>query len=170
MFESVSPQSAQSMLGKRGNEDSASARSGPEVPVNRRNKYSSITNGEDGPTISSELIDGNSSLRSKSQASSKPSLIFKIPNSSNTGNQNVQNNLNDGNQNTLGQPRKEDITYSRGQRSKRKRSAVVEGDTSKRLVDNTVEEFIDANWILQKLGKTAAGKRVEIHQSSDNTW
>ncbi|KAL8500819.1 hypothetical protein ACS0TY_020414 [Phlomoides rotata] len=165
--------SAQPMLGKRGNEDSASARSGPEVPVNRKNTHSSIKNGEDGRTISSELIDGNSSLRSKSQASSKdhkPSLKFKISNSSNTGNQNVQSNLNDGNQNPLQQSRKEDITYSRGQRSKRKRSAQVEGDTSKRHEDNKVEEFIDANWILQKLGKAAAGKRVEIHQSSDNTW
>lgn len=149
MFESVSPQSAQSMLGKRVNDDSSSARSGPEV-----NNYSSIKNIEDGPTIS------------KSQAllkDHKPSLKFKIPNSSNSGNQNVQSNLNVGEQ-------KKDITYSRGQRTKRKRSTLVEGDTSKRHEDTTVEDFIDANWILQKLGIDAAGKRVEIHQSSDNTW
>ncbi|CBI24915.3 unnamed protein product, partial [Vitis vinifera] len=29
---------------------------------------------------------------------------------------------------------------------------------------------MDANWILKKLGKDAIGKRVEVHQSSDNSW
>ncbi|KAF7831738.1 Histone-lysine N-methyltransferase 2B isoform A [Senna tora] len=29
---------------------------------------------------------------------------------------------------------------------------------------------MDANWILMKLGKEAIGKRVEVHQTSDNSW
>ncbi|KAJ6692081.1 PHD FINGER FAMILY PROTEIN [Salix purpurea] len=31
-------------------------------------------------------------------------------------------------------------------------------------------EMIEANWILKKLGKDAIGKRVEVHQPSDNSW
>ncbi|KAI3445034.1 hypothetical protein Pfo_001699 [Paulownia fortunei] len=173
VFESGSPQNIHSLLGKRGTEDSASARSGSEVPVSRRNKYSSLKYGEDGSIISGELIDDNSSSPSMSQASSKdrkPYLIFKIPKNSNNGNQNVPSNLNNGNQNPLPLPGKEDITYTRGQRSKRRRPALGDGDTSQWHEDNTMKEFTDANWILQKLGKDAAGKRVEIHQSSNNTW
>lgn len=170
-FESDYPNSTHSLLGKRGTEDSASARRGPEVPVSRRNKYSSIKSADDVPTTSSELVDDNSSFPPMSQASSedhKPHLIFKIPKNSNPGNQNVQSNLDNGN--NLRLPGKEDITYTRGQRSKRRRPALGEGDTSQGHEDNTMKEFTDANWILQKLGKDAAGKRVEIHQSSNNTW
>ncbi|KAH0639895.1 hypothetical protein KY290_037160 [Solanum tuberosum] len=39
-----------------------------------------------------------------------------------------------------------------------------------KIGNNTMDEFLEANWILQKLGKDAKGKRVEVHQSSDNTW
>lgn len=151
--------------------DGASARRGPEVPVSRKNKYSSIKSADDVPTMSSELVDDNSSLPPMSQASSedhKPHFIFKIPKNSNTGNHNVPSNSTNGNAVCL--PGKQDITYSRGQRSKRRRPAVGDGDTSQWHEDNTIKEFTDANWILQKLGKDAAGKRVEIHQSSNNTW
>ncbi|PIN14085.1 putative transcription factor HALR/MLL3, involved in embryonic development [Handroanthus impetiginosus] len=172
VFESVSPHYTHSSLGKRGTEGSASPRSESEVPVGKRNKYSSMKCGEDRPTVSGDLIDDNSNLTSMSQASSndrKPYLKFKIPKNSNNGSQNVPSNLNSGNQNPLPLPGKE-ITYTRGQRSKRKRPAVGDGDTSQWRDDNPMKEFTDANWILQKLGKDAAGKRVEIHQSSNNTW
>ncbi|KAL2514446.1 hypothetical protein Fot_28417 [Forsythia ovata] len=33
-----------------------------------------------------------------------------------------------------------------------------------------MNEIMDANWILQNLGKDSAGKRVEIHQPSNNSW
>ncbi|KAG9133854.1 hypothetical protein Leryth_017935 [Lithospermum erythrorhizon] len=33
-----------------------------------------------------------------------------------------------------------------------------------------MDEIMDANWILQKLGKVAIGKRVEVHQATDNSW
>nr|GMD36590.1 histone-lysine N-methyltransferase 2C-like isoform X2 [Ipomoea batatas] len=36
--------------------------------------------------------------------------------------------------------------------------------------DNSFDELMDANWILQKLGKDAIGKRVEVHEPSNNTW
>ncbi|KAL0379873.1 UNVERIFIED_CONTAM: hypothetical protein Sangu_0051600 [Sesamum angustifolium] len=145
-FESVSPQNTHCLLGTRGTGASASARSGLEVPVNTRNKYSSMKYGGDRPTVSGDMIDDNSSFPSMSPASSKdhkPFLKFKISKSSNNGNQNVPSDSNNGNQNPLPISAKEDITYTRGQ---------------------------DANWILQKLGKDAAGKRVEIHQPSNNSW
>ncbi|XP_047951829.1 uncharacterized protein LOC125197162 [Salvia hispanica] len=172
-FESDNPQGAHSLLGKRTNEDGASARRGPEFPGTRRNKHSSIKSGDDVPTItmSSELVEENSSFQPMSQASSeghKPHLIFRIPKNSNTGNQNDQGNMS--NADSLRLSGKGDITYTRGQRSKRRRPALGDGDTSQQHEDNTIKEFTDANWILQKLGKDAAGKRVEIHQSSNNTW
>ncbi|KAG8391232.1 hypothetical protein BUALT_Bualt01G0166500 [Buddleja alternifolia] len=137
-------------------------------------QYSSTKYSEDGPTVSGEMIDDSSSVPSIPQASSKdgkPYLKFKIPKNSNTGNQNIPSKLNNnGNQIPLPLPGKEEITYTRGQRSKRRRPALGEGDTSQWGEDNTMKDFTDANWILQKLGKDAAGKRVEVHQPSNNTW
>ncbi|KAL0425629.1 UNVERIFIED_CONTAM: hypothetical protein Sradi_1097700 [Sesamum radiatum] len=172
-FESVSPQNTHCLLETRGTGDSASARSGLEVPVNTRNKYSSMKYGGDRPTVSGDMIDDNSSFPSMSPAFSKdrkPFLKFKISKSSNNGNQNVLSDSNNGNQNPLPLSAKEDITYTRGQRSKRRRPALGDGDASQWHDDNTMKEFTDANWILQKLGKDAAGKRVEIHQPSNNSW
>ncbi|KAL0397580.1 UNVERIFIED_CONTAM: hypothetical protein Scaly_0206400 [Sesamum calycinum] len=134
-FESVSPQNTHCLLGTRGTGDSASARSGLEVPVNTRNKYSSMKYGGDRPTVSGDMIDDNSSFPSMSPASSKDRKPFL-----------------------------------KGQRSKRRRPALGDGDASQWHDDNTMKEFTDANWILQKLGKDAAGKRVEIHQPSNNSW
>ncbi|KAI3448879.1 hypothetical protein Pfo_005544 [Paulownia fortunei] len=170
-YESVSQKNTHSVLGKRGTEDSASARSGSEVPVSRRNKYSLMKNAEDG-SVSGDLIDDSSSIPSISQATKdrKPYLKFKIPKNSNNGNQNVPSNLSTGNQNPLPLPGKDEITYTRGQRSKRRRPALGDEDASQWRGDNTMKDFTDANWILQKLGKDAAGKRVEIHQPSNNSW
>ncbi|XP_042066085.1 uncharacterized protein LOC121809496 isoform X3 [Salvia splendens] len=172
-FESDNPQGAHSLLGNRTTEDGASARRGPEFPGTRRNKHSSIKSGDDVPTMSSELVEveENSSFPPMSQASSeghKPHLIFRIPKNSNTGNQNDQGNMS--NADSLRLSGKGDITYTRGQRSKRRRPALGDGDTSQQHEDNTIKEFTDANWILQKLGKNAAGKRIEIHQSSNDSW
>ncbi|XP_068648220.1 uncharacterized protein [Aristolochia californica] len=73
----------------------------------------------------------------------------------------------------------EDKSSIKGQRSKRKRPSPFiekaplhedeceEGQTHR---DSPIEEVMDANWILKKLGKDAIGKRVEVHQSSDNSW
>ncbi|KAK4384237.1 hypothetical protein Sango_2735200 [Sesamum angolense] len=170
-YESVSPKNTYSILGKEGTEDTASVRSGYEVPVSRRTKYSSMKPAEDSP-ISGDLIDDNSSMPSISQASTKdrkPFLKFKIPKNSNNGNQNVPSNVSTGTQNPLPLPGKEEITYTRGQRSKRRRPGQGDEDASQWRED-TMKDFTDANWILQKLGKDAAGKRVEVHQASNNSW
>ncbi|KAF7153315.1 hypothetical protein RHSIM_Rhsim01G0128500 [Rhododendron simsii] len=75
----------------------------------------------------------------------------------------------------LGEDEKSSV---KGQRSKRKRPSPFMGKTSTREDedvsqqhgDDTMDEIMDANWILQKLGKDAIGKRVEVHQPSDNSW
>ncbi|TMW99126.1 hypothetical protein EJD97_003014 [Solanum chilense] len=36
--------------------------------------------------------------------------------------------------------------------------------------DNTMDDFLDDNWILQKLGQNAKGKKVEFHHPFDNAW
>lgn len=72
----------------------------------------------------------------------------------------------------------EDKSSVKGQRSKRKRPAPFMEKASVRededdehiLRDDPIDEVMDANWILKKLGKDAIGKRVEVHQSSDNSW
>ncbi|XP_073307862.1 uncharacterized protein [Primulina huaijiensis] len=157
-YESVSPKNKHSEHGKRATEDIESARSGSDIIVSRKNKDYSMMYSEDGPTIFGDLNDDKSSIPSIPQASEKnhkPYLKFKIPNSSKYGNQTAL---------------KEEITYTRGQRSKRRRPAQEDEDASQWHEDNTMKEFTDANWVLQKLGKNASGKRVEIHQLSTNSW
>eukprot|EP00268_Persea_americana_P048871 TRINITY_DN5198_c0_g2_i5.p1 TRINITY_DN5198_c0_g2~~TRINITY_DN5198_c0_g2_i5.p1 ORF type:complete len:839 (-),score=164.74 TRINITY_DN5198_c0_g2_i5:613-3129(-) len=65
----------------------------------------------------------------------------------------------------------------KGQRSKRKRPSPLPGEvlfredeSGQTHGENSIDEDMDANWILKKLGKDAIGKRVEVHQSSDDTW
>ncbi|GER37895.1 PHD finger family protein [Striga asiatica] len=144
-YESVSPKTTYSLLGT-------------EVPVSKRSKHSSTKNGDD---MSGDVL--------ASSRDRKPSLKFKIPKNTNNGNQSVSGNLGTGNQTSLSLHGKDDITYTRGQRSKRRRIGEEDGG-SQWHEDNTMKEFTDANWVLQKLGKDAAGKRVEIHQPSNNSW
>ncbi|WOL11695.1 hypothetical protein Cni_G20459 [Canna indica] len=72
-------------------------------------------------------------------------------------------------------PLGEEENLVKGQRSKRKRPSTEklggwQDDRSSKLhLENIIDEALDANWILQKLGKDAIGKRVEI-QSSDSSW
>ncbi|KAJ6948438.1 hypothetical protein NC651_002699 [Populus alba x Populus x berolinensis] len=69
----------------------------------------------------------------------------------------------------------EEKSNTRGQRSKRKRASTFmdktmyneDEDMSESHLDS---EMMEANWILKKLGKDAIGKRVEVHQPSDNSW
>ncbi|KAF8396147.1 hypothetical protein HHK36_017760 [Tetracentron sinense] len=66
----------------------------------------------------------------------------------------------------------------KGQRSKRKRPSPLmekvpvreDEDKTQLHLENPINEVMDANWILKKLGKDAIGKRVEVHQASDNSW
>ncbi|XVF22939.1 hypothetical protein REPUB_Repub12eG0214100 [Reevesia pubescens] len=74
----------------------------------------------------------------------------------------------------------EEKSSIKGQRSKRKRpSPFMEKslfnededlDVTQSQQDSLMDGMMDASWILKKLGKDAIGKRVEIHQASDNSW
>ncbi|KAK7243538.1 hypothetical protein RIF29_38338 [Crotalaria pallida] len=72
----------------------------------------------------------------------------------------------------------EEKTTIKGQRSKRKRPSPFmekksfheDEDLAQPHEDSLVDEIMDANWILMKLGKDAIGKRVEVHQTSDKSW
>lgn len=66
----------------------------------------------------------------------------------------------------------------KGHRSKRKRASPPaqksvfneDEDVSLSREDNLLDEMLDASWILKKLGKDAKGKKVQIHEASDNSW
>ncbi|KAG2329266.1 hypothetical protein Bca52824_000446 [Brassica carinata] len=75
------------------------------------------------------------------------------------------------------------IVYERsksgkGHRSKRKRASPPaeksafneDEDVSLSREDSLLDEMLDASWILKKLGKDAKGKKVQIHEASDDTW
>ncbi|KAK9074321.1 hypothetical protein SSX86_006919 [Deinandra increscens subsp. villosa] len=71
----------------------------------------------------------------------------------------------------------EEKSLVKGQRSKRKRpSPVMDTKSSSAKEDEGAShsyedaEIMDANWIIQKLGRDAIGKKVEVHQRSNNTW
>ncbi|KAL7126133.1 hypothetical protein ABFS83_14G165300 [Erythranthe nasuta] len=156
-YKPVSPKITSTVLGKRVNEDSAYTRSGK--------RHTSVKQAED-ESVFGDLVEENSTatISQSSVKDRKPNLKFKIPKTCNEGNQNVSSSLNTINQSPLPLAGKDELIYTRGQRSKRKRPI---GDQNE---DNAIKDFTDANWILQKLGKDAAGKRVEVHQPSDNTW
>ncbi|XP_021280478.1 uncharacterized protein LOC110413824 isoform X2 [Herrania umbratica] len=98
---------------------------------------------------------------------SKPSLKFKLK-KPNLENQNSQVHS------------EEEKSSIKGQRSKRKRpSPFMEKslfnededlDVTHSHQDSLMDGMMDASWILKKLGKDAIGKKVEIHQASDNSW
>ncbi|CAI9269772.1 unnamed protein product [Lactuca saligna] len=84
-------------------------------------------------------------------------------------------------------PYSDDQSFVKGQRSKRKRpltfmdkssSFVQEEDNNnknknknkKKGDGNSYDEIMDAKWIIQKLGKHAIGKIVEVHHPSNNSW
>ncbi|XP_019413954.1 PREDICTED: uncharacterized protein LOC109325831 isoform X2 [Lupinus angustifolius] len=72
----------------------------------------------------------------------------------------------------------EEKTIIKGQRSKRKRPTpfkekklfYVTENVNQSHQDSPMDEIMAANWILMKLGNDAVGKRVEVHQPSDNSW
>ncbi|XP_022953975.1 uncharacterized protein LOC111456373 [Cucurbita moschata] len=72
----------------------------------------------------------------------------------------------------------EEKSSVKGQRSKRKRpSPLMEKisfneveDLARSHQDNLLDEIMDANWILKKLGKDAIGKRVEVQHPTDKSW
>ncbi|XP_023752591.1 uncharacterized protein LOC111900919 [Lactuca sativa] len=74
------------------------------------------------------------------------------------------------NQTSWGASGEDDKSCVKGQRSKRKRPSSYgkeDEDEDDMMMD---DDIMDANWIIQKLGKDAIGKKVEVHQPLNNTW
>ncbi|XP_051145656.1 uncharacterized protein LOC127261370 isoform X2 [Andrographis paniculata] len=96
-------------------------------------------------------------------------LKFKIPRNVSSGNHDVAGSSSTGDQDPVPDPIMDEyeITYTRGQRSKRRRPVAAAAAIDE---NKAIEDLSDANWILLKLGKDAAGKRVEVHQPSDDSW
>jgi hypothetical protein len=79
------------------------------------------------------------------------------------------------NQSSLIPLREEEKSNIRGQRSKRKRALnfmekTMYNEDEGMSQSHLDSEMMEANWILKKLGYDAIGKRVEVHQPSDNSW
>ncbi|XP_024984459.1 uncharacterized protein LOC112520343 [Cynara cardunculus var. scolymus] len=110
----------------------------------------------------------SNSVSHSSQKELKPSfkLKFKNPYS--------------GDQSSWAPPGEEDKSLVKGQRSKRKRpppsmdksSSIKEDKGAGHLYEDKdmMSEIMDAKWIIQKLGKHAIGKMVEVLQPSNNSW
>nr|XP_025887101.1 uncharacterized protein LOC112940064 [Solanum lycopersicum]XP_025887103.1 uncharacterized protein LOC112940064 [Solanum lycopersicum]XP_025887105.1 uncharacterized protein LOC112940064 [Solanum lycopersicum] len=155
------------ILGKRSNDGSVITRARVEADATRDNKLTSVKHAEAEPASFDDLIDKKNSTPSVSNSARKdPKPLLKLKNPCHES------------QNAWASPGEEHKSVVKGQRSKRKRapafgeksSTWADENLSQQYEDNTMDEFLDANWILQKLGKDAKGKRVEIHHSSDNTW
>ncbi|KAK4379694.1 hypothetical protein RND71_001556 [Anisodus tanguticus] len=156
------------ILGK-SSDGSVITRVGAEVPATRGNKLASVKHAEAGPASCNDLNDEKNSTPSVSNSTRKdPKPLLKLK---------FKNPYHES-QNAWASPGEEEKSMVKGQRSKRKRapafgekaSSRADDNSSQWYEDNTMDEFMDANWILQKLGKDAKGKRVEVHHSSDNTW
>lgn len=125
-----------------------------EKNLERRSNTSNENNGDQRRTPTSNLISKDS----------KPLLKFKFK-KPNLENQNSQSPLLE-----------EERSFIKGQRSKRKRpspfidKSFVNEDSGVDTTQSPDDTLREAGWILKKLGKDAAGKRVEVHQTSDNTW
>lgn len=169
-YETVSPVDPHASLGKRIIEESpAVVDSANKSPAIRGQKVYLRKNVEGRPEV---LTGGNNDSNHTPSASHsmlrdpKPLLKLKFKN---------PYHENQSSWAPLGEDEKSSV---KGQRSKRKRpspfkdktSTREDEDVSQQHGDDTMDEIMDANWILQKLGKDAIGKRVEVHQPSDNSW
>ncbi|GFY90474.1 PHD finger family protein [Actinidia rufa] len=168
--ESVSPLNPRVSLGKRSTgESTAAVDTATELPAVRGEKVYLRKNA----VGRSEVLTGgnNDSSRTPSDShsllrDSKPLLKLKFKNPYHE------------NQSSWAPLSEDEKSYVKGQRSKRKRPSPLMDKKSTRededalqcYEDGTMNEIMDANWILQKLGKDAIGKRVEVHQPSDNSW
>lgn len=166
--EAVPPENTRVLLGKRSIEGSTNV-AGAVTEVSRGEKVFSRKHPESRLNMYGEGNDDNSSTPSVSHSlpkDSKPLLKLKFKNPSFE------------NQSSWGLPGEDEKSAVKGQRSKRKRpspfmektSFKEDEDGSQFHQDDSMDQIMDANWILKKLGKDAIGKRVEVHQSSDNSW
>ena len=158
--ETATPEQTHTSFGKRSGEGSI-ASVGLVGEANER-VYSGKQS-ESRPDTYSESNDdyGQTIVSHSMPKDAKPLLRFKFK-KPNMDNQNLQ---------------EEEKSSIKGQRSKRKRpspfvekSSIDGADVTQAQQDNLMDEIMDANWILKKLGKDAIGKLVEVHQPSDNSW
>ncbi|KAI4333116.1 hypothetical protein L6164_017961 [Bauhinia variegata] len=134
--------------------------------ANLRGDRTSVGKHSEGRSDTNDETDDNSNQTSSNfpPKDSKPLLRLKLKKPSND-NQNSPHH-------------EEEKTTIKGQRSKRKRpspfmekASLNEGENVGQSHEGTLmDEIMDANWILMKLGKDAIGKRVEVHQTVDNSW
>ena len=162
--EAVPPENPRVILGKRSIQGSTKV-AGAVTEVSRGESVFSRKHPESGLNMYGEGNDDNGRTPSVSHPlpkDSKPSLKLKFKNPSFE------------NQSSWGLSGEDEKSAVKGQRSKRKRpspfTSKEDEDGSQYHQDDSMDQIMDANWILKKLGKDAIGKRVEVHQSSDNTW
>ncbi|GMH04410.1 hypothetical protein Nepgr_006249 [Nepenthes gracilis] len=162
-----SPVNTGILYGKRSNEVST-ASVGLQANVPEGGK-ASLRKHDSKPDISVKSNKNGSQVASVSEATpteSKPLLKLKFKNPY---------------QGSWAPNGEEEKGSVKGQRSKRRRPFFAgklklhededeDEDVTERHQDDLMGEVMDANWILRKLGKDAVGKRVEVHQSSDNSW
>lgn len=164
--ETATPEQRHTSLGKRSF-DGSSAVVGPagEVAISGSERVYSGKLTENRPETYTENNDdnGQTPVSHSLPKDSKPLLKFKFKKPS------IES------QNSASQ--EEEKSLIKGQRSKRKRpspfmekTSINEDDGTQANQENLMDEIMDANWILKKLGKDAIGKRVEVHQPSDNSW
>ncbi|KAJ6905317.1 hypothetical protein NC652_023160 [Populus alba x Populus x berolinensis] len=138
---------------------------GGEVPTLRSDKLSLGKQSEVRPDTHTESNgdSGDTPIFHSLPKESKLSLKLKIK----------KPNLE--NQSSLIHLHEEEKSNIRGQRSKRKRALSLMEKTMYNEDEGMPPSHLDsemteADWILKKLGKDAIGKRVEVHQPSDNSW
>ncbi|KAK1401175.1 histone-lysine N-methyltransferase 2D [Heracleum sosnowskyi] len=164
-YGSVSPIKKRFLYGKRSTEGSIPTTGiRTQTSAIRGEKLSLLKSAE--ARVDDESNDGKRHQHSVSlpvPKDSKPLLKLKF-----------KNPFNENSSSWAGEDEKSSV---KGQRSKRKRpsplrekTAMEEEDASNWYKDSSAEEVMEANWILQKLGKDAMGKRVEVHQPSNNSW
>lgn len=163
--ETAAPEQTHSSLGKRNTEVTTTA-VGPagEVPTIKSERVYSGKLSESRPDTYTESSDdyGRTPVLHSLPKESKPLLKFKFKKPSIE----TQNSAN----------QEEEKSSIKGQRSKRKRPSPFmdkmssNEDVTQAHQADLMDEIMDANWILKKLGKDAVGKRVEVHQPSENSW
>lgn len=168
-YGTVSPVKTRGSLGKQSTEWSIpTVGTVSEVP-DQREKVSSLKYAEARPDVYSDVNDDNNHPPSVSHSLPKdPKPLLKLK---------FKNPFNE-NPSSWAPHGEDEKSSVKGQRSKRKRPSPLrektlakeEDGASEGYEDNSMDGIMEANWILQKLGKDAMGKRVEVHQPSNNSW
>ncbi|CAL8113965.1 unnamed protein product [Prunus armeniaca] len=165
-YEAVPPEPVHGSSGKSIEGGTTAVVPVGEVPTMRNERVYSRKQSQSRSNIRTESNDdpGQTPVSHSPAKDTKPLLKFKLK----------KPNL----ENQSSSYQEEEKSYVKGQRSKRKRpspfmektSFSENDDKTQSVQDNLMDEIMDANWILKKLGRDAIGKRVEVQQLSDNSW